>query len=416
MSRLFFLWASVLLVVNRSSSHSSSSWCYTATAFQQPSLTVSSARVLHHQRLRQTVSAAAPLLSSSKIALNTRSTNKLSILQSTADAAAAAPLDDDGDSKDSAATESTGTATIPSHVFNLVKGIVGAGVLTLPAGIATYGNAPGAILPAVALIVAIGSLSGYGFGLIGRVCALTDTQSYRGAWEKSVSEKSSGYIATAVTLKTMFAILAYSMILGDTFQSLAMSAGLHSVSKTVTLTAVTTCLLLPLCLLKNLSSLAPFSLLGTLGMVYTAMAMAVRYFGKAYATGGTFAADLPAKLRPAFGSVGAAGALSPKTAILLGMLSTSYMVRKCVFLRCMLLTEILARTPFELTRCLATLDFQQAHFNAPKFYIELKNNTIPRFLKVVSTSFGISIGLFCIIASLGFLTFGGNSSGLILNK
>jgi len=59
---------------------------------------------------------------------------------------------------------------------------------------------------------------------------------------------------------------------------------------------------------------------------------------------------------------------------------------------------------------------QQAHFNAPKFYTELKNNTVPRFLKVVSTSFGISIGLFCVIASLGFLTFGGNSSGLILNK
>lgn len=53
----------------------------------------------------------------------------------------------------------------------------------------------------------------------------------------------------------------------------------------------------------------------------------VRYFGKAYATGGIFAADLPANLRPAFGSVGAAGVLSPKTAILLGMLSTSYMVR-----------------------------------------------------------------------------------------
>jgi len=329
---LFVVWASVLIigvVVNRSSS-------WSATAFQQPSVTVSSTRrVLHHQRPLQSVSAAPPFFSSSSkssslIILSSRN-NKLSssiILKSTSDAAAAAPpLDDDDDKKENDTGTGTGTATIPSHVFNLVKGIVGAGVLTLPAGIATYGNAPGAVVPAVALIIAIGSLSGYGFGLIGRVCALTNTQSYRGAWEKSVSEKSSGYVATAVTLKTIFAILAYSMILGDTFQSLALSAGLQSVSKTATLTAVTTCMLLPLCLLKNLSSLAPFSLLGTLGMVYTAIAMSVRFFGKAYAPGGAFASDLPATLRPAFGSVGAAGALSAKTAILLGMLSTSYMVR-----------------------------------------------------------------------------------------
>ena len=282
--------------------------------------------------------------------------------------------DDDKESDDS-------LATIPSHIFNLLKSIIGAGVLTLPSGIATFGNAPGAAIPACVLIAIIGSLSGYGFALIGRVCALTGTASYRGAWEKSVSEKSSGYVAAAVTMKTIFAILAYSMILGDTFQSLALSAGLQ-VSKTATLISITTLLLLPLCLLKNLSSLAPFSLLGTLGMVYTAIAMAIRYFGKAYAAGGKFATDLPVPLRPAFGSVGAAGVFSPSTAILLGMLSTSYM----------------------------------AHFNAPKFYFTLKNNTVPRFLKVVSTSFGISIGLFSIMAALGFLTFGEASSGLILNK
>jgi len=353
------------LVVARSvafqptSSHLASSCCRSASLIgfsqqQQPAAA-----------LRPTSTYATLKYSNSK--------KKQSLLFSAAAVDAEVPKEEPG--------ESGGTATIPSHIFNLVKGIVGAGVLTLPAGIATFGNAPSAVIPAVFLITLIGSLSGYGFALIGRVCALTNTGSYRGAWEKSVNEKSSGYVATAVTLKTIFAILAYSMILGDTFQSLALSAGLQ-VTKTVTLTAVTAFLLLPLCLLKNLSSLAPFSLLGTLGMVYTAIAMGIRCFGKAYAAGGQFATDLPATLRPAFGSTGAAGVLSPSTAILLGMLSTSYM----------------------------------AHFNAPKFYTELKNNTVPRFLKVVSTSFGISIGLFCIMASLGFLTFGGNCSGLILNK
>jgi len=57
-----------------------------------------------------------------------------------------------------------------------------------------------------------------------------------------------------------------------------------------------------------------------------------------------------------------------------------------------------------------------AHFNAPKFYSELKNNTIPRYLTVVSASFAISIALFASMATLGFLTFGANSAGLILSN
>ena len=277
----------------------------------------------------------------------------------------------------------TGTATIPDEVFNLIKAIVGAGVLTLPSGIAAFANAPSAIVPANILIVVLGALSAYGFGLIGRVCSLTQTTSYRSAWQATVGDKSSWIPAWSVTLKTLFATLAYSMILGDTFYSLLSASNMiPGLTKTMTLTAVTSLVLLPLCLLKNLSSLAPFSLLGSLGMVYTAIAMGIRYFGGAYASGGLFAADLPATLRPAFGSIGAAGALSTKVSILIGMLSTSFM----------------------------------CHFNAPKFYTELKDNTVPRFMTVVASSFAVSIGLFTAMTSLGFLTFGAHSSGLILNN
>jgi amino acid permease len=51
-----------------------------------------------------------------------------------------------------------------------------------------------------------------------------------------------------------------------------------------------------------------------------------------------------------------------------------------------------------------------------QFYTELKNNTVPRYLKVVTTSFAISIALFSIMGALGFLTFGSSSAGLILNS
>eukprot|EP00537_Pseudo-nitzschia_pungens_P001924 CAMPEP_0172374012 /NCGR_PEP_ID=MMETSP1060-20121228/54089_1 /TAXON_ID=37318 /ORGANISM="Pseudo-nitzschia pungens, Strain cf. cingulata" /LENGTH=496 /DNA_ID=CAMNT_0013100537 /DNA_START=103 /DNA_END=1593 /DNA_ORIENTATION=+ len=280
-----------------------------------------------------------------------------------------------------AEADDSGGASVTQLIFNLVKGIVGAGVLSLPAGIAAFANAPGGVVPAISLIIIIGSLSAYGFALIGRCCAYTNTKSYRDAWSATVSESSSWLPASAVTFKTVAACLSYSMILGDTFVSLLSTLGIAATKVPVTL-GLTSAVLLPLCLMKNLSSLAPFSLVGSLGMVYTALAMVARYLGKAYTATGTFGADNAVALRPTFGTVGAQGAFTPSAAIFISMLSTAFM----------------------------------AHFNAPKFYNELKDKTLPKYYKVVSTSFAISITLFALVASVGFLTFGANSNGLILNN
>merc|ERR1719401_758050 len=97
--------------------------------------------------------------------------------------------------------------------------------------------------------------------------------------------------------------------------------------------------------------------------------MAIRYFGGAYKLGapaatasavavpaGKYLADVATNFRPKFGGRGAAAAISPNVFILVSMLSTAYM----------------------------------AHFNAPKFFTELKDNTIKRYNTVVGTSFGIS--------------------------
>lgn len=57
-----------------------------------------------------------------------------------------------------------------------------------------------------------------------------------------------------------------------------------------------------------------------------------------------------------------------------------------------------------------------AHYNAPRFWVELKNRTVPRFAAVVSWSFGISATYYIIVTSLGFLTFGANSSSFVLDN
>uniref|UniRef100_A0A7S2R064 Amino acid transporter transmembrane domain-containing protein n=1 Tax=Eucampia antarctica TaxID=49252 RepID=A0A7S2R064_9STRA len=276
----------------------------------------------------------------------------------------------------------TGTASMSNMIFNLVKSVVGAGVLSLPAGIGAFGNAPSAVLPATVLIAIFGGLSGYAFSLLGRVCAYTGALSYREAWSKTVGEETSIIPAASCTFKTSVAILAYSMILADTGKALFSTVGVN-ISRSNTLFGITGAFLLPLCLLKNLASLAPFSLLGVVGMGYTCIAMIVRFFGGAYKVpSGALLPGVASALQPSFGSKGAMSVFDPKSFILISMLSTAFM----------------------------------AHFNAPKFYVELKDNTIKRYNILVTSSFAISTAIFAAIAGAGFLTFGSASSGLILNN
>lgn len=121
-----------------------------------------------------------------------------------------------------------------------------------------------------------------------------------------------------------------------------MTATGMEIARTTALLGITGTTLLPLCLLKNLSSLAPFSLVGVTGMLYTAVAMAIRYIQGAYKLGspavkatktaavpaGRFVADVAKNYQPVFGELGASAALSPNVFILICMLSTAYMARE----------------------------------------------------------------------------------------
>lgn len=276
-------------------------------------------------------------------------------------------------------TQGGGTATIPNEVFNLIKSIVGAGVLSLPAGVVAFGNAPSAMIPAVILIAVMGVISAYTFALIGRVSKSTNTMSYADAWDVTVGKSTSWIIAFSCFIDCWFGNLSYSMILADTIRNLLASIGIAA-TRTQSLVGVTGVVLLPLCLMKNLSSLAPFSLVGIIGMLYTTLVMGIRYFTGAYAPGGKFIAT--ALAAPVFGNAGASAAMSAKTLILTSMLSNAYI----------------------------------AHFNAPKYLAELKNNTMGRFTQVIAWSFGSSVALYSIITAFGFLTFGASSNGLILNN
>lgn len=56
------------------------------------------------------------------------------------------------------------------------------------------------------------------------------------------------------------------------------------------------------------------------------------------------------------------------------------------------------------------------HYNAPKFYVELKDASMSRYNLVAVLAFAFSILMYVAIMSFGFLTFGGNSLDLVLNN
>ena len=251
-------------------------------------------------------------------------------------------------------------------------------------GIAAFGSSNLALVPTFLLTAFIGLLSAYGFSLIGRVCAYTQATSYRGAWEKAVSPKTGWIPAAACFLVTSGSVLAYSMILSDTIPQLILSFTGNVVTRTQTLISLTTFVLLPLCLMKNLKSLGPFSLVGIMGMLYTASAMATRFFDGSYQSGGRFYQTLEPQFLPSFSeSQGIAELIvNPNIFLLISMLSTAFM----------------------------------AHYNAPKFYWELENNTLARYQLVVAVSFTVALVLFAAVSSFGFATFGKACAGLVLNN
>lgn len=62
-------------------------------------------------------------------------------------------------------------------IFNLIKNVVGAGILAIPGGVTAFSQSKAAILPTVGMIVGLGSMSGYcfrsGLGVLARRLIVT---------------------------------------------------------------------------------------------------------------------------------------------------------------------------------------------------------------------------------------------------
>jgi len=202
----------------------------------------------------------------------------------------------------------SGNATISSEVANIAKNLIGGGVLSLSGGIALCSNSPGALVPASLWILVVGAIFAYSCLLIAKVCHLTDSCTFRECWERTMGERGGAAVAVVNALKPALGNLAYSAILSQTLQSLLETAG-WNVSRVACLFAITVTAILPLCLLKNLAVLAPFSVLGTAAILFAALSMVIRCIDGSYQPGGTYHEDITANMRPDFGDRNRAGSL-----------------------------------------------------------------------------------------------------------
>ena len=220
---------------------------------------------------------------------------------------------------------------------------------------------------------------------------MTKTTTYKRAVTDSLGEGWGKALGIATTLKTFAACLMYSIIIGDSVHSLAGTFGLTAALPALAarwrlLSATTALVLTPLCLLRSFALLGYTSLLGIAGTAYTVVVMGLRCFDGTYARGGVHHTALVAAAQakgvaaalPSFGST-----TRPASAfVLVSMLSTAFI----------------------------------AHYNAPRFYQDLKDRSVKRFAVLTALGFGGGVAFFLAMMSLGFLTFGGSTMGFILNN
>jgi amino acid permease len=263
------------------------------------------------------------------------------------------------------------------------------------------------LLPASALLTVLGLFSAYTFQLYGKLTHETQATSMGDMWEQTVGKKSSWIISASTFAFCFGCALTYSLVIGDFMSSLAMSISSMPAlmaTRQFWILAVTLSTLVPLCNLKSLTALAPMSVIGTAGTLLTTIFMALRcpaiFASSPYsivAPMGRFAAAATPALAPKFNTF--SKLVSPAALIIASMATTAYL----------------------------------GHFNAPDLYHGFKqqkttnkvdasastddtDNALRNYGRMANIAFaGVTVWNIIILA-LGFLTFGGNSAGVVLNN
>lgn len=332
------------------------------------------------------------------------------------------------DNIDENVAESTSDGiSMAAGIFGLTKAILGAGVFGLPYGLAAMSDYPRMLWPANIMMIGMGLLSGYTFSLYGRLHFATNTNSLGDLWSTvfAKNETDTGSTSTATTENRKSSSLPISianfvyccgccltflLVIGDSLMSIAelvtggKAANIWWLSRQTFILSVAKSTLWPLCNLKSLKALAPVSMLGVLGSLVASVFVVWRC--PAVVASSPYAISAASSGAKYQASAAAASSLSvPKF--------SSY-------------NRVKGPAPLVLFSmgCVALM----AHFSAPAFLESFRSNkektdndktdrrALRRYNKMTVGGYSLVAIVNAAVLTFGFLTFGGNSAGIILNN
>lgn len=280
-----------------------------------------------------------------------------------------------------------GTSSVTISSLNLMKNCVGAGVFSLNSRVTSISHRPDILIPASGLILLMAMWATYNFYMIGETCTITNSSTYGEAWGNTVSKGSQWIVQTVVVLAPIVSCLANTIVLTDILGLIMKSLGLPSIMYTNRNTVIAilgSTVLYPLCILKDLSALKSVSIIGLGGHLTAMAAFGIRLLDKSYAVGGKYY----------IGSVAEKAALLPKVT-----------------------APVIDPSKWFILAALLSYCFV-AHYNAPRYYSELKNKENDQFLFLKMAGFAYlgSASIYIGTVALAMALFGKNSYSFALNN
>lgn len=262
-----------------------------------------------------------------------------------------------------------------AFVVNMFADLCPPGFLPIAYGLKDTGFIPGAIMLVVFYFLCVHCMY-----LIANSSMITGQTTFDAQWEQCLGKRTK-WVPVAVVILVCFGCnLGYACFYADIFTSVMPAFGLN-MPRWMCLWTFTLFPTLPLCLLKNLSALAPSSFFALLAVLYTGVVMCVRCLDKSYTLGGRFYADVPPELQPDVPSSHLSN-FGVGSLVLVNMLAMAFL----------------------------------AHYNGCKYYRELADHNPRYFRKCTAVAMGICAVVFAITGYAGYQTFGNASDGVILSN
>jgi len=261
-------------------------------------------------------------------------------------------------------------SSLASSILNLIKNLIGASMLAMP-----YGTSISGVIPSIIICLLIGCLSAYTFGMIGVMCGETRSESYRQVCEKILGKRFGILVDAILALYALPCCIGYGIFTCDCMRVMLMelfpgSRDAFYTSRAFIGLVLTLGVLLPLCSMRTLNSLTFTSVLGLGAILYCFIFVATDLAKHSDSISHNLNDTL---WRPASGS-------------LLALFPIANIYSSCFLV----------------------------HYNASKFFYELKNPT-PRRVVTMAYVSTFAVVLFCgSFAVLGFARFGTATPGNLL--